>query len=714
VLRRPAHFSKEPMRVSIRLKLIVAILVPLLVIYLGVLAVNYGSGKRQVIEQARKHMRQLASNHAARLDAHFAMAELAAGAVAHLVAEQSTSLQAGTAQQARRIDTVLGRTVLRHPAIHGACLALEPDANAPEGDVARYVRRPDPRREPGRPGRPGGPETRPGQGKPLPGGHPRNGRRGPASRPVGPRVGRRGAGGRGGSRRPLGPRAGPALLRGDLATMSPDCRREEWYLAAKARNKPLWLAPSRVRTDDGVPVTRCAVPILRDETFLGAVAFDLAVELLQRYVAETKVEGGYCMLVDGTGLLIAHPQEGFAMHESLEGLAARHGVAQLEAMGEKVAAGQAGIIEMEDFHTMLPSFVTFAPLSSAGWSFAAVVPQQQIIAPVREWFRRDMAVMLGGLGVIILCMLLVSFRITRPIGALARAARELARGNLQARVHGVRSRDELGEFARAFNGMVRALREHVAALTRETAARRAVESEMQIAREIQASLLPRVFPRRREFDLHAMNVPAREVAGDFFDFFLLSEEVLAFLIADVSGKGVPAALYMAVTRTVIRDQAMGGATPADVLTRANRLLAQDNERTMFVTLFFGHYHLRTGRLVYANAGHNPPCVGSADGRVRRLDGSTGPILGVFGDKTYEQREARLGPRDSIVLYTDGVTEAMDAADRQFSMEHLERIIAGNPAASPEEVCGLVVQSVENYRAHPQQDDVTVLVLRRKL
>ena len=498
-------------------------------------------------------------------------------------------------------------------------------------------------------------------------------------------------------------RPGGALLRGDLAKVSPDPREERWYIEARDANEPRWLGPGDgLRSMDGTTeIVRCSAPILRDGVLLGVAAFDLAIDPIRQYVADTTVEGGYCLLLSNDGRAIAHPRD-----------ASNPKRPKLTKLAAALAGDETGVVSWDDFHTSLPSFVAYAPVEPIGWSLAAVVPRQQVLAPVEEFFRRDISIMLGGLGLIILVVLMVSIRITRPIGRLAVAVRELAAGNLGARVRGVRSRDEIGEVAQAFNGMVRSLNQHVEALTRETEARKAVESELLVARRIQSSLLPSRFPNRSEFDLHAMNVPAKQVAGDFFDFFFLDEERLAFLIADVSGKGVPAALFMAMTRTVLRAQAVTGAEPAAVLNRANRIIVSDNEQTMFVTLFFGHYHMRTGQIVYANAGHNPPCIGGADGQVRRLSGSTGPILGVFGDRRYQQRQTFLNARDSLVLYTDGVTEAMDEAGVQFQLDHLERIVGQNPAASPEEMCGLVVQTVEEYRSHPQQDDVTMMVLRR--
>ena len=672
-----AAAAKETMRSSIRTKLIVAILVPLLVVYLGVLAINYYTGRRQAIGQAKRHLTELVSNHAARLDGQFSASAQSAAVAAGLIADVDAP------EGNRRIDVLLIQSMANSPVALGASVVLEPGPTTGDLPIGRYVYRAQPPAAPSR-----SPRRRSARGS-----------RGPAGRTMpGPRPGRE-----------------PPLRRGDLADIADSFHRGQWYLQAKAGAPAGWLEPARERIAAGRAVVRYVVPIRSDGTFRGALALDLDVERLQQYAAETRVEGGYCLLIGPSGMLIAHPQRELALRESLESLAVRQHTPGLEALAEKVQAGESGTIELDDFHTYLPSWVAYAPISSVGWSFAAAVPEEQILAPVRQWFRRGMAIMLGGLAVIIACVLLVSIRITRPIAHLARAVRDLAGGNLRAHARGVRSHDELGEFARAFNGMVRALRKHVNALTHETAARKAVESEIRVGRQIQQSLLPHSFPpfpHRPEFDLHAVIVPARQVAGDFFDFFFVRDDVLAFVIADVSGKGVPAALFMAVTRTVLRNQAIGGDGPAEVLNRANRAIADENDEMMFVTVFFGHYHTRTGQLVYANAGHNPPCIAAADGRVRRLDGSTGPILGVFPEKGYTERTAEMDPGDSLVLYTDGVTEALDESDRPFHLDRLEQIVANSAAATPEEICGLVVRTVEEHRTHHRQDDVTLLVLRR--
>jgi sigma-B regulation protein RsbU (phosphoserine phosphatase) len=238
--------------------------------------------------------------------------------------------------------------------------------------------------------------------------------------------------------------------------------------------------------------------------------------------------------------------------------------------------------------------------------------------------------------------------------------------------------------------------------------------ELEHAALIQRSILPAIFPPfpdRKDFELHAAMAPAREVGGDFFDFFFLDTDRLGFVVGDVSGKGVPAALFMAVTRTLLRATAQHIASPAECLTYVNNTLIEQNVSRMFVTLFYGVLDMRSGEIQFANAGHNPPYLLSPQG-VRALRDRSGPMLGVIEGVAYAARTCRIEPGESIVLYTDGVTEATDP-DRNFFEEHrLERFLAGGPGDAVERlVAGLVTAAQSFSGGLPQADDITVLALR---
>jgi sigma-B regulation protein RsbU (phosphoserine phosphatase) len=313
-------------------------------------------------------------------------------------------------------------------------------------------------------------------------------------------------------------------------------------------------------------------------------------------------------------------------------------------------------------------------------------------------------------------VLAVAYHILRPIPRLASAVRELSEGRLDTRVSGVNTRDELGDLAAAFNKMVDDLQRHVAAIAAATASRERVEGELRIARDIQLSLLPSTFPafpERPEFDLHATNAAARSIAGDFFDFELVSEDELYFVIADVSGKGVPAAMFMAVTRTLLRNLNRAGLSPGEIITAVNRLLVRENRRMMFVTLFLGFYNLRTGHVRYVNAGHPLPRL-IGPGGLRNFGTDNGALVGVMDGETWTNGEETIAPGETLVLYTDGITEAGMGDLPIYGEARMDEVLKGLVGASARSAADAIVSDVTRYQGDQPTDDVTVVVLRRML
>lgn len=241
-----------------------------------------------------------------------------------------------------------------------------------------------------------------------------------------------------------------------------------------------------------------------------------------------------------------------------------------------------------------------------------------------------------------------------------------------------------------------------------------ISSELRVASSIQQSILPRTFPPypdRMEFDLYAESLPAREMGGDFYDFFLIDTHRLGVVIADVSGKGVPAAIFMTVSRTLIKAEAMTGIDPGECLQQANQLLCQDNDAAMFVTVFYGVLDLRSGELVYANGGHNSPYLLSANGTASVLNGTGGIALGVIDDAVFQSRRLTLEAGNQLFLFTDGITEAMNIDEELFSDARLAASLAQARTQDPRELLGQVVTAVRSFvAAAPQSDDLTALAL----
>jgi len=251
---------------------------------------------------------------------------------------------------------------------------------------------------------------------------------------------------------------------------------------------------------------------------------------------------------------------------------------------------------------------------------------------------------------------------------------------------------------------------------RETeAVKKRIEGELQVAREIQMSIVPKIFPpfpNRKEFDIHAVLEPAREVGGDLYDFFLLNEDTLCFLVGDVSGKGVPASLFMAVTKTLLKARAHEELTPEQILDAVNNELCADNDSAMFVTVFLGILHIPSGHVKCSNAGHNRPFVLRADGSLEKLPKMRGIALGVMEGFSFASYDFSLQRGDTILLYTDGINEAMNPAGELFGEERLEEILKNNINAAAAGLTRALKDAVRDFAGGAEQsDDITVMALK---
>jgi sigma-B regulation protein RsbU (phosphoserine phosphatase) len=347
-----------------------------------------------------------------------------------------------------------------------------------------------------------------------------------------------------------------------------------------------------------------------------------------------------------------------------------------------------------------------------GGAILVTLPTDQLWATLRN----EAALALGVSGVVLilgsLFAVLGANSISRPIAELTEMTRRIAGGDFTQRID-TRATNEIGTLAASFNEMTRRLNQSIEHLKETTAAKERIESELQIAHEIQMSMVPTVFPPfpdRHEFDIFATLAPAKEVGGDFYDFFLIGDDHVCFAVGDVSGKGVPASLFMAVTKTMFRTTAGNVGTPGEILARLNAEICRDNESCYFVTLFCAILNIRTGEVDYSNAGHNLPYRLHRDG-ADRLANIGGGALGLLEQSTYPSGRLVLTPGEGLLLYTDGVTEAMDTGGTQYSERRLERFLASRNGPAPRRTVDDLIDDVRRFAGGvPQSDDITVLAL----
>jgi len=413
---------------------------------------------------------------------------------------------------------------------------------------------------------------------------------------------------------------------------------------------------------------------------------------------------GYALLVDAEGRIRSR-------HGSTEGR-------RLDTLDRdllrQITAKPAGHFEGREPFGGALAWIAHATVGDTGLRVVAFHPQKDLSRRIYSVNRVELWIALGGLAALLLLTALNAGAIARPVVRLSEAAARVATGDLHSEPPAIPGRDELAALADSFAKMVQGLRTQMVELERVTAERERFQSELRIARDIQRSILPRTFPPfpgEARFDVYAETLPAHEMGGDFYDFFLLSDQRLGLVIADVSDKGVPAALFMAVSRTLLRSVTLRGGAPGVCLSQVNSLLSADNDSSMFVTLFYGILDPATGELEYANAGHNPPLVLGSGAAPRRLDGKPGCPLGACDQMSYPLHHARIAPGELLFLYTDGITEAVDPRDQLFSEERLVSLLARSPRRSPREVITEVVAAVRAHAGERAQfDDITALAL----
>ncbi|MDR0932693.1 MAG: SpoIIE family protein phosphatase [Victivallales bacterium] len=515
----------------------------------------------------------------------------------------------------------------------------------------------------------------------------------------------------------------------------------DWFTIPQLLNRPIWTEPY-LDVYAGIEMSTRSQPIHNsDGKFIGVTGFDLSLEGLSDLVSKADAYGyGQEFLISRFGRFVAFPEEEndpnitpdlkldypliidstiFSYSDLL-----RRKMFNPEDASEKLRSIGHAMLDGKTGHTRGRIFnrqtgmerIFYSAVDAPGWSIGVAYPEVRLLAPLRELTRRGIPVAVAGVA---LCLLLIGTlirRISKPLEKLTDAAQLIGSGNFDAPLPSPRGLDQIGRLAMAFQAMQTALKSYIEVIKATTATRQRIESELAVAREIQLGILPKMLPPlpdAEEFSLYATLRPARQVGGDLYDFFYLDKTHYAFIIGDVSGKGIPAALFMAVTQTLQRSEAEKLHDPGELVTRINELLSRNNETLMFVTYFLGILDIATGEVRYTNAGHNPPYIRRKEtGAIELLTTRHGPALGTVPDATYGTGSIKLNSGDTIILYTDGITEAENPAHELFGADALLRVLSFCSHATAVQLGEAILQAVDRFASGAEQsDDITMLILR---
>lgn len=517
-----------------------------------------------------------------------------------------------------------------------------------------------------------------------------------------------------------------------------DPRVRGWYTAAKETGDISWSDPYIDVAGHGLMVT-CSKPVYNStEELVWVIGADVTIETINQDIINTQIgELGYAILLDEHGGVIARPglsagdkkwDESF----ETENLSLSTN-AELRAIAAHMTAGEMDIgrCRFEDSE----KYIAYAPIRCTNWSVGVVMPVDEIVAPAlatkskiiaatedtSEHINREMARMQKIFGGVFIALILVvaglsvslARIITNPVRALKQGSEALGKGDLDYKVE-VKTGDEFEELAESFNQMASDLKTHMDELRRTTAEKERMAKELEIAKGIQQSFLPDSVPEIPGIDLAALNLPALEVGGDFYDFIPITTDRWGLAIADVSGKGVPAALFMALSRTLIRASTARNPATVNAIKQANSLICEDSKTSMFVTLFYAILDANKMTLTYINAGHNPPLLFRSGTTDIALLEAKGIALGVIEQVDLDEVELELKRGDTVVLYTDGVTEALNEAGEEFGSARLMAVLRAQSGSSARELIAQIRDAIQTFTGNqPQFDDITLMVLKAK-
>ena len=499
-----------------------------------------------------------------------------------------------------------------------------------------------------------------------------------------------------------------------------------WYLIPKLLNKPYWSEPYYDINGGDVMMITYSLPLIDNKGDLCAIfTADISVEWISLMMQQTDsinnsshgmgTGHSYSFIIGHSGTYISHPDPEMVLNETFFSHCMETPDSVDDYVGYEMIDGHRGYGNLDSKGQLI---IYYAPIDYTNWSMAIVVPKNDIIAVVHRTGIIICGLMLLGLFIVFLVCNYMIGRVTNPLTRFASSANEIARGNFDSPLPDITTHDEMRYLHDSFETMQQSLVNQIEETRSANEQKGRIESELHIARSIQMAMLPKTFPpfpNRHDIDIYALLTPAKAVGGDLYDFYIRDEK-LFFCIGDVSGKGVPASLVMAVTRTLFRTISANESRPEHVVSLINNAISEKNDMNMFVTLFTGSIDLQTGHMCYCNAGHDAPLLIPKEGhRAELLPTDSNLPVGVMAGLEFTRQETTIDDGTVIFLYTDGLTEAENIDHGLFGDERVLDValaFSTDDLMSPQKVVGQMVAATQDFVGDAEQsDDLTLMAIR---
>ena len=534
-------------------------------------------------------------------------------------------------------------------------------------------------------------------------------------------------------------RAG-SCLSADGEPLMLDVRNRPWYTKA-AEAGELVFTGVEIDSYTGIATLECSAPVYHEGELVAVVGADIFLTSISEYVNDTAMEGGFLCVINENGQVLFSPKE--------------EGVFKADNSDHAADLRESANKELSNFVTLalkertplklieidgIEYYLTGAPMETLGWTVVSVVEKEITNQPsaamltqyeeingnalkTYEQGAKRSAMMIVILTIIIMLLaiigaLFVAGRVVKPLERMTRRINALSGSDqVFAMEEAYRTGDEIEIMAESFASLSKRTRNYIQQITEITAEKERIGTELALATRIQADMLPNMFPafpNRPDFDIYATMTPAKEVGGDFYDFFLIDDTHLGLVIADVSGKGVPAALFMMVSKILVQNYVMTGKSPAAVLQVVNSQIYSNNREEMFVTVWLGILDTETGKITAANSGHEYPVLLQTGGQFELIKDKHGFVIGAIDGIRYQEYELQMRPGSKLFLYTDGVPEATNAQNELFGTQRMLNALNASSGTSPETILNHVQEAVDSFVMDAEQfDDLTMLCLEYK-
>ena len=524
----------------------------------------------------------------------------------------------------------------------------------------------------------------------------------------------------------------------DGSLMSYDARTRFWYKQA-VEAKGLIFTDVETDANTGELSLVCATPVYGPDGELRAVVgTDLFLSTMLASIQQSGSDGSYLLIINKNGHIIASSLEDSELQTTASENAKdlrQSGNQELAKFIRNAMDGQTDVLPVTLDSGVY--YMTGAPAETVGWTVISAYPMDMAVRPARllessyseieaeatagyrSSVARSRTIIIAGFIVLFVILSFIALmqggKIVKPLNTMKKRISDMGEENLVFNMEDTyRTGDEIEILADSFSRLSKKTVDYVEQVRTVTAEKERISSELQMAAAIQSSMLPHIFPSfpdRKEFDLYANMNPAKEVGGDFYDFFLIDDDHLCMVIADVSGKGVPGALFMMISKVILQNCAFLSDSAEEILAQANSAICANNQADMFVTVWIGILEISTGKLTAANAGHEFPVLKRAGGKYELYKDHHGFVIGGMPGMKYRQYELQLHPGDRLFVYTDGVPEATDADSQLFGTDRMLSALNEKDAADPKEVVQVVHEAVDRFVKDAEQfDDMTMLCL----